>query len=169
MLPILHIAVPICHCFGACFEKERCNLYEKLDRHQNKWSQAGFSFNLCLAFIIFEGKLGSCEKSLNWFFIAKMCHSAVPVLTFGAAEAGQRSVCLEYWYTCEVLKPWAEKPAVSCTCMNKTKSPALLTSRGNFTCLHRLSGHLTCKGTHPTTGNKISSQLSKRTIANKTC
>lgn len=36
--------------------------------------------------------------------MAKMNHSALPVLMFGAAEAGQRSVCLEHGYITEVSK-----------------------------------------------------------------
>lgn len=112
------------------FGKERCSTSEELDWHQNEWSQEGIFLRFLRDFYnIQKANWAAVKKSWNLFFIAKMYHSGLPVLRLGAAEAGQQSVCLEYWYTARFLKPWAGE---TCKCMNKTKSPAPPTSRGNF-------------------------------------
>lgn len=158
MLLILHTAVPICHCCGNLWKREVQRLWRI--RLTPKWMVPRRFFLRFLPdfYNIQKVNWAAVKKSWNFFFIAKMYHSVLPVLRLGAAEAGQQSVCLEYWYTSKVSKTMSRRNLQ----MNKTKaqhhSPPVGIS------LFALLGHLTYKGTHLTRGDKISSQFSKELL-----
>lgn len=92
---ILHTAVPICPSFGSLLWKREVQSLWRI-RLTPKWVPDFYNIQ--------TAKQAAVKKSWNCFFIAKMHHSGLPVLTFGAAEAGQKSVCLEYGYTSKVSK-----------------------------------------------------------------
>jgi len=131
-----------------------------------------FSKNFVLAFIILTGILGTCEKSWNCLFVARMCLSIIQPCQYSCSEQqkqADKACALSTDTPVRLLKTSSGQTCSLLQIHEENRKPYTAHLRGNFTYLHKHLGHLTYKDTHLTTGNKISGQFSKRTIASKTC